>query len=219
MDATFERIRKDLERLRFAGVDDTQVFGVGLHGLVLYPPLPEASLKAFEAQYGMELPADYRAFLAELGNGGAGPFYGVFRLGEVDDLNRFRAWGRADVLVGDPGRPFPHTAAWNDLSGMPDEPEEDSELDAFEKALDQFEKHYFSTDQVDGAIPICHEGCALRDWLVVSGPEAGHVWHDSRADYSGLQPVSIGSKERVGFLDWYLAWLDRAMATAPNTIT
>jgi hypothetical protein len=26
---------------------------------------------------------------------------------------------------------------------------------------------------------------ALRDWLVVSGPEAGHIWHDATADLAG----------------------------------
>ena len=41
---------------------------------------------------------------------------------------------------------------------------------------------------VDGAIPVCHEGCAVRDWLVVSGPEAGRVWHDATADMKGWSP-------------------------------
>jgi len=28
----------------------------------------------------------------------------------------------------------------------------------------------------------------LRVWLVVSGKEAGHVWHDGKSGYTGLKP-------------------------------
>ncbi len=58
-----------------------------------------------------------------------------------------------------------------------------------------------------GCIPICHHGCALRDWLVVTGPEAGHVWHDASADNLGIAPVSRPGRARTTFADWYLDWL------------
>jgi hypothetical protein len=70
-----------------------------------------------------------------------------------------------------------------------------------------------NSEHVNGAIPICHEGCAYRDWLVVSGPEVGHLWRDARADQRGLYPVSIGKRKRVTFLQWYVDWLYKALET------
>ena len=55
---------------------------------------------------------------------------------------------------------------------------------------------YWNATQVNGAIPICHLGCCLRQWLVVTGPEAGNVWDDVRADYAGFKPVQ-SKGERV----------------------
>ncbi len=61
---------------------------------------------------------------------------------------------------------------------------------------------------MNGAIPICHLGCALRQWLVVTGPEAGNIWCDYRADRRGIYPLSAPGKERVTFYQWYRDWLD-----------
>ncbi len=44
------------------------------------PRLTEAQLEAFEAAYGVTLPAEYRWFLRELGDGGPGPAYGLLAL-------------------------------------------------------------------------------------------------------------------------------------------
>lgn len=66
-------VRTLLANLREADTR-TRVFGSRSHRYALGPPVPEATLGAWERQHGIELPADYRAFLLELGNGGAGPF-------------------------------------------------------------------------------------------------------------------------------------------------
>jgi len=75
--------------------------------------------------------------------------------------------------------------------------------------MEAFEERYYSA--VDGAIPICHLGCALRHWLVVCGPEAGHVWEDSRADDEGFSPLKKPGHDRVTFYLWYRTWLDEAL--------
>jgi hypothetical protein len=65
-----------LRRLRAA---DTgfRVFGSKQHGYRLGPILSECELAAFESANCIRLPGDYRQFLAVVGNGGAGPFYGL----------------------------------------------------------------------------------------------------------------------------------------------
>src|SRR5262249_18301515 len=116
MHVTFDAIRDGLERLRTVK-RPPKVFGAGSHGFQLNPPLSESEVRKFEAKHRIRLPEDYRGFLIHLGNGGAGPYYGVFKLGEMDDSFDFRKWKEVGGFVGVLSKPFPHTAAWNDLTG------------------------------------------------------------------------------------------------------
>ncbi len=212
VDGTFNAIREGLERLRTAK-RLPKVFGAESHRFRLHSPLAESRVRKFEAKYRIRLPEDYRDFLIALGDGGAGPHYGVFKLGEMDDCHGFQKWKEGDGFVGVLSKPFPHTSRWNDL---PEEPEQADDDIAFEEAMEAFNALYWSSDNVNGAIPLCHEGCAYRDWLVVAGSEAGHMWHDARADQAGLAPISIGRKKRVTFLEWYVHWLHEALAKLPK---
>lgn len=54
-----------------------RVFGAKEHKYTLQPPLTEREVQAFEQTYNLRLPEDYRFFLQEAGNGGAGPYYGL----------------------------------------------------------------------------------------------------------------------------------------------
>jgi hypothetical protein len=69
-----------LLRLRMTD-EKRRVFGSAHHGYIVRPVLSESKLAAFEHANDIRLPADYRQFLAEIGNGGAGPFYGLEPLG------------------------------------------------------------------------------------------------------------------------------------------
>jgi len=170
-------------------------------------------VQEFEVEHRIGLPEDYRSFLINLGNGGAGPYYGIFKLGEMDNSHDSQQWEEGDGFVGVLSKPFPHMERWNDVTG---EPEETDDEEAYERALEEFDQRYWTADNVNGAIPICHEGCALRDWLVITGREAGHMWHDARADQEGLYPIKIGKKKRVTFLEWYVHWLNEALARLPG---
>lgn len=57
-----------------------KVIGADGHGFIVNAPLAEADVRAFEQRHGIALPADYRGFLLHVGNGGAGPYYGIFKL-------------------------------------------------------------------------------------------------------------------------------------------
>src|SRR3954467_4442646 len=157
-----------------------RAFGAGAHQYRLNPPLPASVIEAFEQRHGVSLPEDYRLFLTEIGDGGAGPYYGVFPFGKDDDDRDWEGGG----LVGDPSKPFPHVAAWNVSEsfwlGEPDPPdgtppeEEDRLWEAWDKVL---EERYWDPGIMNGAIPICHLGCALRQWLVIQGERRGFVWN------------------------------------------
>jgi hypothetical protein len=45
---------------------------------------------------------------------------------------------------------------------------------------------------------------------VVTGPQAGHVWHDQRADRLGW------ATSNTRFAEWYLDWLEDEIARAPD---
>jgi hypothetical protein len=193
------------------------LFGSNEHGYQFRPRATEESLCRFERQHRVQLPGDYRAYLAQLGNGGAGPFYGIFPLGLFDGAGDHEAaWEEGDGIVGILAEPFPHQEAWNLPSERLHPPAtfaSDAEQSAWFDALDA---KYWSPALVNGAFPICHHGCALRTYLVVTGPEAGRVWFDRRAEYEGLQPHLDGDGSHMTFAAWYGRWLDECRRGGPR---
>ena len=187
------------------------LFGADFHEYELNAPLTEADVAAFEQRYAVRLPADYRNFLIYAGNGGAGPHYGVFRLGETENGDGTSLPWRAGKYGAALRQPWPHRAPWNlreeweDTLSLPDETRH--------AARTEWDARYSDPAMVTGAFPICNLGCGLRDWLMVTGPEAGHVWRDARAEVGGLIPYEREDGHRWTFMDWYLHWLNGALRT------
>jgi SMI1 / KNR4 family (SUKH-1) len=188
------------------------VFGSDHHKFQLNEPVAEHKVTNFERDLSIHLPPDYRDFLIRMGNGGAGPFYGVFPLGTVDENFGLRQWHVNDGLVGDPSRPFDLSHEWNDTSLLPS----DENQAEYDRQMDDFEKVYFRPDLLNGAIPICHQGCALRIWLVVTGETTGHLWDDRRSEYEGIRPLVLKNSLPATFGAWYLEWLQDSL-TESNT--
>jgi hypothetical protein len=203
MNSDLDRIRPALRQLQNSK-SKPRASGIESHGFRLNPPLTEREVQQFECSHNVLLPADYRFFLLQVGNGGAGPYHGLFKLGEMDEGRGHVRWREDEGLIGTLSAPFPHVEPWNDLNGMPDEDGDDADWSAFDA-------RYWSAENVNGAIPICHRGCALRQWLVLTGPETGSIWCDDRADYKGFYPLQQHDRKRVTFLDWYRTWLDDAL--------
>ena len=179
------------------------VFGAETHRYELGRPLSDAEVKDFEQRTRIRLPLDYRAFITELGNGGAGPYNGLFPLGLSDSGYDLTPW-KEGVAVGDLRAPFPYVERWNWPPARLTPQGYESQAE-YESVIDQ----YWAPP--DGAFPIYHRGCALRDLLVVSGPEAGHVWYDRSAEFEGIEPIVAQDGSRVTFADWYMAWITDAL--------
>jgi hypothetical protein len=196
------------------------VFGADSHGFRLNLPLPEEDVAAFEQLHKITLPQDYREFLISIGNGGAGPFYGLYPLGTMDDNFGFKVWQENDGLVGILSEAFPLDQEWNDLSALPEEDLPDRDQSEYDRQIEVFDKIYWNSSLVNGAIPICHEGCALRIWLVVTGVQAGCIWEDRRSEYGGLSRLRLADGSPATFAPWYDEWMNACLAekNAPTKV-
>jgi hypothetical protein len=209
-----EQILGALNRLRKSKIS---VFGSGSHHFELEPTTGEAAVKAFENRHGIRLPSEYRDFIVRIGNGGAGPYYGVFPLGMMDDSgNKYQVWQERNGFVGILSEPFPLREAWNDISEIPSPALAASDEEEYERQMDIYERKHWDPARVNGAIPICHMGCALRVWLVVTGEESGHLWRDGRTDDSGISPLTTKERARATFGNWYREWLEEVLSRLPR---
>ncbi len=196
----------DISQLASVGIHSS-LFGAQYHGFRMNPPLKENEVSDFETRWSISLPDEFRSFLLLVGNGGAGPGYGLYPLGQSMHL---RELIDCDSNTLKPEDPFPHTQPWNDLTGKP-YPNNVSDLGLYDEQAAAFLPRYFDPKWSYGAIPLSTRGCGLEVILVVTGVERGTVWHDDRAAYDGIYPVTQAGRERIGFLDWYRAWLDEAL--------
>lgn len=163
--------------------------------LRMRPALSERTLAAFEADYGVALPEDYRRFLKEVGNGGPGPGYGILPLEKALDYDN-KLWG-SPVPKDHLRHPFPHTGVYNPKDDMqPDYDAADDGRLTEEKLQQAIFRDY------RGLIGLAHEGCARYWVLVVTGPERGKVWIDCTD--SGGPFIPLG----CGFQAWYQDWLE-----------
>ncbi|MCF3111173.1 SMI1/KNR4 family protein [Niabella sp. CC-SYL272] len=215
------RIREKLSQLRNTDTK-RELPGAGIHQYRLNPPLEPEQVQLFEATHRVQLPDEYIAFLTILGDGGAGPFYGLRRL-ETSNICFFDPSGEAAHQYFDLSRPFPHTASWN----MEAELEQlDARLEAaYEAGNQQLEKLLFEkkwelisgTEHDQGRLCLADDGC-IQVSLIINGPEKGNMWADERINDGDMHPLNqLGSTERLTFLNWYELWLDQALAKIQGT--
>ncbi|WP_328876051.1 SMI1/KNR4 family protein [Streptomyces sp. NBC_00287] len=144
--------------------------------------MPEAEIRAFEATHGIDLPAEYRSFVAQVGDGPAGPGYGLMPLA-VPRTKAREEWAvddewEEDRLSGRLAEPFVLTEP------LP------SPIDAPGDELTR------------GTLMLAEEGCGIYIRLILNGPRAGEVWRMD-PDWGGFVQVS------PGFRTWYTEWLQR----------
>ena len=123
-----------------------EVFGADSHKYRLAPPAGEEALQAFELKYGIRLPEEYRNFLVLAGDGGAGPYYGIYGLGALEQ-----------ELKSDQNY---HLLA---------EPE------LYPKMSDEDWDNAAKGQPFAGILPIGSQGCTLMTGLMLRGPYSGQV--------------------------------------------
>src|SRR5258708_4128540 len=71
-----------------------------------------------------------------------------------------------------------------------------------------YQLEHYAVSEIQGTIPLLHEGCGYHYNLVVSGQERGNVWLVDFCSNDMVTPI-LGEvdNERVGFFEW-LGWWD-----------
>jgi hypothetical protein len=147
--------RKKIEQLDLLD-KQRQVFGAQSHDYRLYPTLTTEEISLFEHWLGAPFPADLQAFYSEVGNGVAGPHYGLLEAGAVTGYRPAEIYtdaGKLRALGGD---------------------------DRSEREDGYFE---VNKDYITGLITIIDEGCGHETCLITTGPRAGEVVHVSLEGY------------------------------------
>ena len=171
------------------------VFGANSHQYQCNEKAAEQEILAFEQQHGIVLPSGYRLFLKELGNGGAGPDYGVYPLGyRLDEFADGLSSLRRPCI----------------LNPMMDE-EVLIQLNHYFDAEEEVSETLFLEEQSilwGGILPIGTPGCIGGHGLVLNGEYAGCVIHVNLVRDWPL------FRFYLPFLDWYEDWLDKVISGA-----
>lgn len=192
--SALERILAKLAELRQLDPNYT-LFGSNGHHYALGTPLTDSEVEDYEKALGVALPSEYRDFLMKVGHGGAGPFYGLFQLDGKDMEN--------PTNLDEISKPFHWTEATNPMEWQNSTSEDGVLIESGDEG-----DSYLEWWIIPGVLYICNYGCALRYFMVVSGPQAGEVWIDRQADEQGIVPERGENGSRLHFLQWYERWLD-----------
>lgn len=192
-------MKNQLDRIRHKLVlaaqadPDYRVFGAKSHRYKINERLSSVELRRFEQTHGIVLPEAYAAFLTEIGNGGAGPYYGIHPLGTKQSIELDR--------IGQPATLRPKaspdiTGGGGGTHGPDPEPDmmSDEEYDEWVARL------------VQGLLNIGEQGCSYETMLVITGENRGKVV------YLDLDSHGSFFTYEANFLDWYERWLDETIA-------
>ncbi|MEA5623693.1 SMI1/KNR4 family protein [Nostoc sp. UHCC 0251] len=211
------QLKKKLTQL--AILDATfEVFGSESHQYQFKPCLSNKDIQAFETRYNITLPSEYRNFLLEVGNGGAGPGYGLSGLSGIksEDVISEKLYQENYKILS---KPFPLTEAWNDLALIVT-----NNTGSVTNNDD-----YFDDKFIQGTLTITNYGCGIYAMLVITGEQPGKIWIDDRTNDNGIYPASLnfchafhdtdpddfhpdsGQEQPLSFYDWYEDWLNRSL--------
>ncbi|AJS59766.1 SMI1/KNR4 family protein [Paenibacillus sp. IHBB 10380] len=183
-----DRIKNKLEK---AMRKDTafMVFGASSHKYRVYEKLTAKELADWQAKNQVTLPEPYTQFLTKVGNGGAGPYCGIYSIEKATSYTDRNALTTKCVL-----HPRMTKKEWNHLTEplINDEDISDLEYDAARDIV------------VGGMLCIGTQGCEYDMYLVLEGKHRGKIVYTS--DFYPDHPFFFVYEDN--FLDWYERWLD-----------
>lgn len=166
------------------------IFGASYHQYVLNPVLSMKDVQAYQKKYHIVLPSEYVFFITQVGNGGAGPYYGI----EPLDIDR--------PDIENIGTPFVTShltkEQWTEkLLPICSEEDVDWDLDEDDGFNEIYEQIELEIQQ--GTYLIGTQGCSYEIIAIASGAEENRIFYlDMDWNYEGM-PYDTG----MTFLEWY----------------
>ena len=183
----YKDVRMKLDSKRESDLE-FEAFGAYRHKYHLESLISEEEVRLVEERYSFQLPDDYRCFITEVGNGGAGPGYGLNSF-NVNDDEALKWCSKPFILMAD---------------HHPDDDIDDllDKLDAQDtKFCDSLMIAFQENIMFPGNLVLAEYGCGETRNLIVNGPCKGEVWA-----FDGTQNCIIRRKQ--SFMNWYMSWID-----------
>jgi len=189
---------------------DFPLFGSHSHAHLFRPLLPLDELEAWEELMGLKLPEDYRTYLTCLGNGGAGPAYGIasFRCPLRECLRE------PAVFSDDQAERFEELSRrWYEFSNE----NEDQLYEAYcEQTPQERRMSYSDWDEAryhfmentvmqylfeNGQLHIANQGCSQDIYLLLSGSHRGFC-HGNSDEYDYSYPFWYQPADHHAAITW-----------------
>ena len=169
------------------------IFGADRHKYKLNPPASPEQVRRFEEKHNLLLPEEYKFFLTQIGNGGAGPYYGLYSLDEAERYTEYLETTQTAAKQKDEEVPVP---AFIDRRMTPED-----------WAVRMEELDNCSDDEYDsliyklcaGMLVIGTQGCTYDTVLMCRGSERGKIVY---IDWN-LEPEYGPFFTGMPFLYWY----------------
>ena len=169
------------------------IFGADRHKYKLNPPASPEQVRRFEEKHNLLLPEEYKFFLTQIGNGGAGPYYGLYSLEEAERYTEYLETTQTAAKQKDEEVPAP---AFIDRRMTPED-----------WAVRMEELDNCSDDEYDslmyklcaGMLVIGTQGCTYDTVLMCRGSERGKIVYIDWNLEPGYGPFFTG----MPFLYWY----------------
>lgn len=163
--------------------DARKEFGANRHGYQMNEPLEFEAIARFEAKTGIALPNEFSEFLQVVGNGGAGPYYGIAPL----DPDRIAGPLKQECLLS----PGMTQEEWGAMIAFLDDP-----------SIKPEERRRLQQELYGGMLGIGSMGWTFEMMLVLNGPYRGRVVYVDRS-----YQIPFFTYE-ANFLEWYERWVD-----------
>jgi len=189
---------KDKDMTIFGAADDV-FFNYPGHHYELNPVLSEEQVAAAEKQLGIRLPEEYREFIKTVGDGGAGPEWGLFTLRQSYPSDEFL-------------KEYP------DFCSMDCDYADDYANGIKKNHYDKGEMDYMEpVEGFGGYIKLADYGHGMTAYMVVDkAQQTGKMWFINEEGEAGPRIAPMmqnipGRDWQVSFLDWYENWLDDSL--------
>jgi len=167
-----------------------RVFGAGKHRFQFNPVATTAQVDAYEQKYQFAFPESYKKFILEIGDGGAGPFYGIQKrftsFGSTLRDEEAKTYRLPSIYTAD----CPPGDYWQALLLGPDYEQLEDENDAL---------------YMQGNMTLFEVGCGTQGVLVLNGPRKNQV---CITDF-GSSPYQFCIPP--DFLDLYESWQEAVL--------